>query len=61
MTAARRTAAEQRIRRLRDAIGEGPHSFTFRPNMHLRNILAAIGDQDAIALLKRENAPKVAA
>jgi hypothetical protein len=51
-------AAQARIGRLRAAIGEGPHAFGFRPNQHLRNVLSAIGDQAAIALLEREKAKR---
>ena len=54
MTAARRTAAEQRIRRLRNAIGDGPHSASIDPHQYVRHILVTLKDHDAIAVFERE-------
>lgn len=52
MTPSERQAAEQRIRRLKAAIGAGPHSRTFRALEHIQWILDVIGDQAALELLK---------
>jgi len=48
------TKTQARIRRLRKAIGTGPHAASFNPELHLRAVLKAIGDQAALAELGKK-------
>jgi hypothetical protein len=57
MTAATRKAAQQRIRRLRKAIGPGPHGLDAAElDRQLRYVLEAIGDEAAVKLVEEGKA-----
>lgn len=48
-----RRQTQERILRLKAAIGEGPHAASFNADQHLKAILVTLKDDQALELLKK--------